>query len=222
MNKLEEILITPVNSDIGYFIEVDLKYPDNIKEKTKIFPFAPENITIDKDKYNAYMKKIKPKNYAKTKKLKCDWTDKKKYRIHYRMLKFYVRHGMVVEKIQEIVSLKQSKWLEKYVSFNTQKRNRPKNDFDKAFFKLLVKSAFGKFLENVRSRFRLEIIKRVDIKKIFKQQSKLVFNGIHKSYENCVNYTFKKKEIVMDKATYVGFTVFEISKLHMYQTYYDT
>ena len=44
--KLEDILNTPDYSDIGYFIEVDLKYPDNIKEKTKNFPFAPENKII--------------------------------------------------------------------------------------------------------------------------------------------------------------------------------
>ena len=44
------------------------------------------------------MKKIKPKNYTKSKKFICDWTDKKKYLIHYRMLKFYVRHGMIAEK----------------------------------------------------------------------------------------------------------------------------
>ena len=41
--KLEVILNTPDDSDIGYFIEVDLKYSDNIKQKTKIFPFAPVN-----------------------------------------------------------------------------------------------------------------------------------------------------------------------------------
>ena len=29
------------------------------------------------------------------------------------MINFYVRHGMVVEKFHEIVSFKQSKWLEK-------------------------------------------------------------------------------------------------------------
>ena len=39
---LADILNTSDDSDIGYFIEVDLKYPDNIKEKTKNFPFAPE------------------------------------------------------------------------------------------------------------------------------------------------------------------------------------
>ena len=50
--------------------------------------------------------------------------------------------------------------MEKYISFNTQKRNRAKNDFEKNFFKLLVNAAFGKFLENVRNRLELEIKKR--------------------------------------------------------------
>ena len=61
----------------------------------------------------------------------CDWTDKKKYLIHYRMLKFYVRHGMVVNKIHEETSFKQSKWLENYKNSNTQKWNESKNDFEK-------------------------------------------------------------------------------------------
>ena len=44
--KLEDILNAPDNSDIGYFIEVDLKYPDNMKNKTQNIPFAPENKKI--------------------------------------------------------------------------------------------------------------------------------------------------------------------------------
>ena len=138
------------------------------------------------------------------------------------MLKFYVRHGMIVEKIHEIISFKQSKWLESYISFNTQKRNKAKNDFEKDFFKLLVNAAFGKFLENVRNRLGLELIKRGDIKKIDKQQSKLSLKGIQKSYESYDSYTFKKNEIVMDKAIYVGFAISQLSKLHMYETFYDT
>ena len=41
--KLEDFLNTPGISDIGYFVEVDLTYPDNMKEKSKHFPFALEN-----------------------------------------------------------------------------------------------------------------------------------------------------------------------------------
>ena len=64
--KFDEILNTPDVSDIGYFIEVDLSYPNNIKEKRRHFPFAPENEVIPKDKYNDYMKKIQPKVYTKS------------------------------------------------------------------------------------------------------------------------------------------------------------
>ena len=115
--ELEDILNTPDDSDIGYFIEVDLTYPDSIKEKTKNFPFAPENKKIIPDTFNDYMKKIKPDNYTQTKKLICDWSDKKNYLIHYRMLKFYIRHGMIVDKIHNIISFRQNRWLEKYINF---------------------------------------------------------------------------------------------------------
>ena len=41
LNKIDKISKTPDDRDIGYFIEVHLRYPDNIKEKTKKFPFCP-------------------------------------------------------------------------------------------------------------------------------------------------------------------------------------
>ena len=129
---------------------------------------------------------------------------------------------MIVEKIHEKISFKQSKGLEKYISFNTQKRNRAKNDFEKDFFKFLVNAALGKFLDNVRNRLEIELIKKDDVKNIIKRQSKLTFSGIHKSYENCDSYTFKQNQVVLHKAIYVGFAILELSKLHMYETYYDT
>ena len=56
IKTLEEFLNAPDDNDIGCFFEVDLRYPDNIKEETKNFPFAPENKIIPKDKYKDYMK----------------------------------------------------------------------------------------------------------------------------------------------------------------------
>ena len=103
------------------------------------------------------MKKIKPKNYTKATKLICDWTEKRKYLVQYRMLEFFVRHGTVVEKIHEIISFNQNKWLEKYINFNTQKRNKAKNDFEKDFHNLVNNVFYGKTMENVRNRLRLEI-----------------------------------------------------------------
>ena len=60
------------------------------------------------------MDEVKPNNYPQNEKLICDWTDKKKYLVHYRMLKLYIRHGMIVDKVHEILSFKQNKLLEKF------------------------------------------------------------------------------------------------------------
>ena len=38
---------------------------------------------------------------------------------------------MIVEKVHEIISFKQSKWLESYINLTTQKRNKSKNEFEK-------------------------------------------------------------------------------------------
>ena len=67
------------------------------------------------------MRKIKPDSYIQNKKLTCSWTDIKKFLIPKNLFIFFVRHGMILEKIPEIISFKQSKWLEKCISFDTKK-----------------------------------------------------------------------------------------------------
>ena len=61
---------------------------------------------------------------------------------------------MVKKKIHEIIPFKQSKWLEKHITFNTRKRNKSKNDFEKDFHNILDKAFYGKIMDNVRNRLR--------------------------------------------------------------------
>ena len=108
-----------------------------------------------------------------------------------------------------------------YISFITQKRNKANNDFQKDFHKVLSNAFYGKTMENVRNRLKMKPTKKDDYKEIIKPQSKLTFNAIHKSYENCDIYTFKQNEVLMDIPIYLGFSVLELSKLLMYETYFD-
>ena len=122
------------------------------------------------------------------------------------MVKFYVRHGMVVEKVCMIISFKQSMWLEKYINFNTQK-NKAENDFEEDFYELLNNAFYGKTMENVGIRFNLEFIKKSNVEKTIKQQSKLTFNIFQKNYTKNDSYTIKQKEVLMDKPIYLGSVV---------------
>ena len=62
--KLEDILNTADDSDIEYFVEVDLIYPNNIKEKTQHFPFAPVAKKINPHDFSDYMKALIPDTYT--------------------------------------------------------------------------------------------------------------------------------------------------------------
>ena len=128
---------------------------------------------------------------------------------------------MVVDKVHTVISFKQIKWLEKYISFITQKTNKAKNDFQGDFYKLLNNAIYGKTMQDVRNRLKIKFVKKNDYREIIKQQSKLTFNGIHKSYENCDSYTFKQNDVLMYRPIYLGFSVLELSKLFLYETYYD-
>ena len=162
---------------------------------------------------------MKKNNYTPNKKLICDWTDEKKYLIHYRMLKFYVTHRMIVNKVQEVVSSKQSMWLEKNTSPNTQKRDEARNDFEKDFYIVMNTSLYGKNTENVRNSQTIILIKKDEDDKMVGLQSKLPFNGFQKSCENYVASTFKQNEALMDEPKYLMITVLEMSNLIVYETY---
>ena len=65
---------------------------------------------------------------------------------------------MIVDKVHDIISFRQSKGLEKHTDFNTQKRNQAVNDFEKHFSKLLNNAFYGKTMENVRNVLKFKFI----------------------------------------------------------------
>ena len=210
---VEDLRFIPDDNEYGFFIECDLLYPAEIKEKTKNFPFCPYQTKADPNLFSGYMNSVNQPNYKPTSKLMCDVTNKSKYMIHYRMFKFYLNQGMKVTKIHTIYKFKQSPWLGKYIDHNTQKRTVAKTNFEKDLYKLMNNAFFGKTMENVRDLecrnvTNLEFIDHSQIDQIIKRQSKLSFKGI---VDLCV----------FDKPIYLGFTVLELSKLLMYEFYYN-
>jgi hypothetical protein len=83
-------------------------------------------------------------------KLTATLHEKKRYVLHYRNLKTYLRLGMKLKKIHKMVRFSQTAWLKTYIEFNSQKRRETNSEFLRSFFKLLNNAVFGKSLENIR------------------------------------------------------------------------
>ena len=78
---------------------------------------------------------------------------------------------------------------------------------------------YGKLLENARNRRKDDPIKKDNNEKFIKQQSKLTFNGIHKSYIDYDSYKFRQNEALMDKPNSLELAKTELSRLYMYESY---
>ena len=128
-----------------------------------------------------------------------DQTNKPRYFLHYRDLKFYIRHGITILNVHAVYNIKQSPWLAKYIKYNTEQRKKAKTEFEKHFYKLMNKSFYGKTIENIRKRLNLDLIDKSDIHRILKRQSKLSFNEKIAEYEKVNLYTFNKETIKFTK-----------------------
>ena len=108
------MLDTPTDSPLGYFVEVDFLYPKHLHDAHNGLPLAPEKKIIQQSWLSDYAESfgVKP---SKTAKLIETLFDKKNYVCHYENLKFYVKHGLVVDRVHRVCEFKQSKWLGVYI-----------------------------------------------------------------------------------------------------------
>ena len=102
---------------------------------------------------------------------------------------------------------------------NTELRKLAKNNFEKDLFKLMNNSVFGETMENIR--------KHRDIKLVTtdKKRSKLVsepnYHTINLISEDLSITEMKKSKVKMNKPIYIGLSILEISKILMFEFWYD-
>ena len=97
-----DVMSISEKSPIGYFLEVDLEYPDELHELHNDYPLAPENLAVSSDMLSNYCKKIADKYEIKVgdvKQLIPNLGNKTNYIVHYRNLQLYLTLGMKLTKI---------------------------------------------------------------------------------------------------------------------------
>ena len=59
------VVYTRSSSTKGYIYTIDIKYNDEMKQKTKIYPFFPEKTKANLDQFTDYVMKVKKKTKRK-------------------------------------------------------------------------------------------------------------------------------------------------------------
>lgn len=177
--EIEKIDFLNVNDDAetGYILEVDLEYPAELHNSHCSYPLAPEKKAVRQEWLSDFQNYLLGGKRVDTyKRILNTLEDKNKYVIHYRNLKLYVELGMKLKRIHRVLSFKQSRWMEPYISMNTELRKKAKTSFEKDLFKLMNNSVYGKTLENVHKRIDFRIARADEEGKIRKLSQALVYN----------------------------------------------
>ena len=142
---LDTILNTPEDSDHGYYLICDIDYTDTCKDRTEQLALMPGKRKIN-DNELGYREREKGK--TKTEKLILDQNNKTEYIVHYRMLRFYVKMGGKVTKINRVIKFKQDYICRDYIQNNTNKKATAKTEEEKDVKKLSNNSLYGRMCMN--------------------------------------------------------------------------
>ena len=149
LKNVDELDVMSISekSLIGYLLDVDLKYLDELHKLCNDYPLAPEKLAVLSDMLPKYCKQIADKYETKVgdvKRLIPNLGNKTNYVVHYRNLQLYLSLGMKVTKIHRVLKFKQSDWMKKCIQ--------------KDFLKLMINSVYGKTMENLRKRMNVRLV----------------------------------------------------------------
>lgn len=192
------------DAEVGYILEVDLEYPQELHDLHSDLPLAPE-------------RKTPPGSNQE--KLLATLYNKEKYVVHYRNLKQYLSLGMKLRKIHRAISFSQKDWLKSYIQLNTDMRTKAKNEFEKEYYKLMNNSVFGKTMENIRNRVDIRLATKD--KQVDKWLAQPNFKRRTIFTEQLAAVHMSKTKLFFNKAIYVGMSILDISKTLMYDFHYN-
>ena len=204
ISKIDEDLVKDYNKNDnkGYILDVDVDYPNKLQNLHSDLPFLPERMIINN-----------------TKKLVCNLNDKKNYIVHINVLKQALDHGLKLRKVHRVIEFEQEAWLKEYIDVNTELRKKATNDFEKDFFKLMNNAVSGKTMENIRKHRDIKLVKTD------KKRNKLVsepnFHTMKLIDNNLAIIEMRKVKVKMNKPIYLGLSILRISKITMYEFWYD-
>ena len=211
--------------DKGYFLEVDLSFPPEVQDMTHDLVLAPEKMNLTYKDLSPYARELHDKCYPsqkgrhKSTKLMATFKPRKNYVLHGENLKFYLSMGVKLDKIHRILSFTQRPFIATFIWKCTKLRSEATSEITKQVFKLFCNSNFGKFIETPTRYLSARFI--FNEKQLQRAVREPYYQGVRKISDIMSVAIYKPQSICFDKATPVGVSILELSKLICYKFFYE-
>ena len=209
--------------EVGCIIQCSLEYPVALHDYHSDYPLAPIKKSIPYGMLSPVARMIcdkhKLKRTTNVEKLLATVKDKDFYILHYRNLQLYVSLGLRVKKIHAGIIFKEGPIMKSYVDFNSEKRAQATNKFDTDFYKLLSNSLYGKTIENPEKRSKVKLCSESSTYENY--IGKPNFKNAKRINSKFMGVEMKYSSIKINKPFYIGMSILDLSKWHMYNFHYN-
>ena len=175
-------------SDEGYFLEVDVQYPEKLHELHNDLPFLPERMKLGKVEIFV-----------------ANLFDKTEYVIHIRNLKQALSHRLNLKKVNRLIKFNQKAWLKPYIGMNTELRQKVKVNFEEDVFELMKNVAFRKTMKNVRKHGNIRLVTTKRRRNYLVSEPN--YHTIKLSTENLLATEKRKTQILMNSPVYLSLSI---------------
>jgi hypothetical protein len=190
------------DSDVFYILEID--HPEELHDLHADLPLLAEHFVLPGSTQT---------------KLCITLKHKKKYVVHYVALRLALELGLKLTKIHRVIKFNQSPWLRPYIEINNLLRRGALNAFENGFFKDIVNIIYGKMMEQVRKRLRVQLaLSEEEVQKLVASPA-FLDRTVYTENVDAVHHA--KEKITHNKPIYGGLAVLEMSKSTMYDFYFN-
>ena len=148
--------------------------------------------------------------------------DKIGYWVHYRLLETYLRLGLRLKRINDIIFFKEKSFIKKYIEKNAKLRQKSLSKIKKDIFKLKNNSVYGKTMESVRNYKNVKVLNMENSVSVLKSIAFPTFKDITEFPGDSLGLAHHLKgDVLMSKPIFIGSTLLELSKMVMYEFFYN-
>ena len=220
----EYICALPADGDYACFVQCTLIYPPILHDLHDDYPLAPVKRKIRYEDMSPVARQMcdrhKLKGSLNNEKLIGTFEVRRDYVLHYRNLQLYLKLGMKVVEFKAGLFFRQAPVMKSYIEFNSQHRCSAENKFDIDYYKFMLNSLFGKTIENPEKRTKIKLCRTRN--ELEKTVGKSTFKRSKIIDPNLVGVETRYPYVNLNKPYYIGVTILELSKLHMYDFHYNT
>lgn len=213
----------------GGAFEVDMHLPEEYHDRFAQFPLAPEHVEIEESVYedNEYLSTSQASSPEEGKERKngfkglaCTLWPKRRYQVHWRVLLWYIRQGMVVDNVHYMTLWTEERpYLRDYVQMNMTLRDQHRDELTRTLYKLMGNALYGKTFENPFNHTGVSVVSN-ELKLYGLLEQGRVHSIIYQGRNGSLIVN-EGERVVLDKPTYIGAIVLEYAKLHMYKLFYE-